>query len=162
MASEKQASSGGVRTLGVPSARISVASKPFVYGASVGVQSRDRCDVIRLLKQGLPISAFDRMQAELDVPARTLAIAASIAERTLIRRRKEGRLQPAESERLLRIGVLFDKALEVLGEQEIVRRWFKTPKKALGGQSPLEYADTEPGAREVEDLLGRIEYGVFS
>jgi uncharacterized protein (DUF2384 family) len=27
---------------------------------------------------------------------------------------------------------------------------------------PLDYAETEIGAREVEDLLGRIEYGVYS
>jgi len=32
----------------------------------------------------------------------------------------------------------------------------------LGGETPLEYAETEVGAREVEDLLGRIEYGVYS
>jgi putative toxin-antitoxin system antitoxin component (TIGR02293 family) len=40
--------------------------------------------------------------------------------------------------------------------------WLKSPQKALGGKTPLEYSDTEPGAREVEDLLGRLEHGVFS
>ena len=60
------------------------------------------------------------------------------------------------------MGVLFDRALEVLGEKEAARHWFKTSNKALGGRSPLEFADTEPGAREVEELLGRIEHGIFS
>ena len=67
-----------------------------------------------------------------------------------------------ESERVLRLGILFDRAVEVLGSGEGARQWFGTPKKALGGQSPLEYSDTEPGARQVEDLLGRLEHGVFS
>jgi uncharacterized protein (DUF2384 family) len=39
---------------------------------------------------------------------------------------------------------------------------FEKIQKGLGGKTPLEYADTEPGAREVEDLLGRLEHGVFS
>jgi len=32
----------------------------------------------------------------------------------------------------------------------------------LAGRTALEFARTEPGARLVEDLLGRIEEGVFS
>jgi putative toxin-antitoxin system antitoxin component (TIGR02293 family) len=91
-----------------------------------------------------------------------LARVAHIATRTLSRRKKEGHLDTDESERLFRIGALFDRAAEVLGGKEVAREWFKTPLRALGGQSPLEYADTEPGAREVEDLLGRVEHGVFS
>ena len=35
-------------------------------------------------------------------------------------------------------------------------------KRALGGATPLGFARTEPGVREVEDLLGRIEYGIPS
>lgn len=74
----------------------------------------------------------------------------------------EGRLQTDESERLFRIAALYDRAIEVLGDPERARAWFKEPKKALGMKTPLQYADTEPGAREVENLLGRLEYGVFS
>jgi Protein of unknown function (DUF2384) len=42
---------------------------------------------------------------------------------------------------------------------ERAREWLKSPQFALGGEIPLEYADTEPGAQIVEDLLGRIEHG---
>ena len=42
------------------------------------------------------------------------------------------------------------------------RRWLTSPQVGLGGAIPLEYAETEVGAREVENLLGRIEYGVYS
>jgi uncharacterized protein (DUF2384 family) len=38
----------------------------------------------------------------------------------------------------------------------------RSPQIGLGGAVPLAYAETELGAREVEDLLGRIEYGVYS
>ena len=122
----------------------------------------DKTKLIRNIKKGLPISAFEKIQKELDVSADTLASTVNIATRTLARRKKEGRFHSDESERVLRIASLFDRALQVLHSQNRVQLWFKSPQKGLGGQTPLEYADTEPGAREVEDLLGRLEHGVFS
>ena len=118
--------------------------------------------LIKNIKKGLPISAFEKIQKELDVSADTLASTVNIATRTLARRKKEGRFHSDESERVLRIATLFDRALQVLHNQVRVQLWFKSPQKGLGGKTPLEYADTEPGAREVEDLLGRLEHGVFS
>lgn len=132
------------------------------YGASAGISFADTAQLVRELKEGLPMSAFESLQAALDVPAKTLAGVTHIAGRTFSRRKKEGRLQIGESERLFRLAVLYDRAVEVLGDQERARAWFKGPKKALGGKTPLQYADTEPGAREVENLLGRLAHGVFS
>jgi putative toxin-antitoxin system antitoxin component (TIGR02293 family) len=122
----------------------------------------EKNELIQNIKNGLPISAFEKIQKELEVSADTLASTVNIASRTLARRKKEGRFQPDESERVVRIASLFDRALQVLHNQNRVKLWFKSPQKALGGKTPLEYADTEPGAREVEDLLGRLEHGVFS
>ena len=50
----------------------------------------------------------------------------------------------------------------VMESVENGRRWLNSPQVGLGGATPLEYAETEVGAREVEDLLGRIEHGVYS
>lgn len=126
------------------------------------LQARNREALIRLIKQGLPVSSFNRLQQEMDIPVQALARVANIALRTLARRKKEGKFPADESERVLRLALLFERAVDVLGSSDVARRWIKSPKKALGGKTPLDYADTEPGAREVEELLGRIEYGVFS
>lgn len=132
-----------------------------IYGASIGLRSANRDNIIKRLKEGLPISAFDKLQGAMDLSGADLARVVNIAPRTLARRKITGKLQSDESERLLRIGVLFDRAKEVLGGRDAARTWLKSPKRALAGRTPLEYADTEPGAREVEDLIGRIEHGVF-
>lgn len=121
-----------------------------------------RAEQIAVLKAGLPIAFFDGLCAELQIAAQEMASVLNIAPRTLARRKKEGRLQTAESERLYRLGALFEKAVAVLGDVEAARSWFKNPARALGDAAPLHFADTEPGAREVEDLLGRLEHGVFS
>jgi putative toxin-antitoxin system antitoxin component (TIGR02293 family) len=48
------------------------------------------------------------------------------------------------------------------GDVPAAMTWLTTPRKALGGRPPLSYARTEPGAREVENLIGRLEHGIFS
>ena len=67
-----------------------------------------------------------------------------------------------ESERIYRIAKIYDRAVEVFGDEEMGRRWLKEPAWALGDRTPLEFAETELGAQEVDDLLGRIEHGVFT
>ena len=54
------------------------------------------------------------------------------------------------------------RALDVMETENNARQWLTSPQYGLGGAVPLEYAETEVGAREVEDLLGRIEHGVYS
>ena len=61
-----------------------------------------------------------------------------------------------------RIGTVFVHAVAVLGTPQEARRWFTAPQMALGGVSPLGFCETEPGLREVDQLLGRIEHGVLA
>ena len=96
------------------------------------------------------------------VPEKELCRILRIPPSTLARRKKSRQLSFEESERIFRIGRLYDKALEVFKQPELSRKWFKEPAWALGDVTPLEYSDTELGAKEVEDLLGRIEHGVFT
>ena len=67
-----------------------------------------------------------------------------------------------ESDRVYRLGRLFKIAQNVLGSAKLASKWFKLPEKAFGGATPLDYADTETGAQEVERLLRRTAHGVFS
>jgi putative toxin-antitoxin system antitoxin component (TIGR02293 family) len=53
-------------------------------------------------------------------------------------------------------------ACDVLGGRDKASRWLDTPNKALGGRKPLDLLDTELGVREVEEILGRIDCGVYS
>ena len=131
-------------------------------GVSIGVRTKDLNELIDILKKGLPVKTFEQLRNRLDVPERKLASTVNIAYRTLTRRKREGRFKTDESERVLRIAKIYEKALEVLEDEAYARQWFKLPAKALGGKTPLEYADTEPGADEVNDLLGRMEHGVFT
>jgi putative toxin-antitoxin system antitoxin component (TIGR02293 family) len=117
---------------------------------------------IRAVERGLPFEVFIRLQQELDLNKSELAELAQISTRTLNRRRERGFFSPTESERLYRFEELLKAAERVLATRDDARQWLKTPVRALGGSSPLRFAKHESGAREVFDLLGRLEYGVFS
>ncbi len=118
--------------------------------------------MIKLLQEGLPVQELDDLQSALDVSMARIANLLSISKATLHRRKAEGRLGLTESDRVVRFARLMGRAMEVFESEENARRWLNSPQVGLGGEAPLDYARTEIGAREVEDLLGRIEYGVYS
>jgi putative toxin-antitoxin system antitoxin component (TIGR02293 family) len=133
--------------------------------AMPGVDSTEEASIqshIRAVERGLPFGVFTRLQEELDVSKSDLAELAQISTRTLNRRKERGFFSPTESERLYRFEELLKAAERVLATRDEARQWLKTPVRALGGSSPLLFAKHESGAREVFDLLGRLEYGVFS
>jgi len=133
-----------------------------MYGASIGIKSQNTTDIIKQIKKGLPVSSFEKLRKNLDISEKSLSLTVRIAKRTLTRRKQDGRFTAEESERVFRIAKLYDKAMDVFEDRNLSRKWFREPAKALGDKTPIDYADTEPGAQEVWDLLGRIEHGVFS
>lgn len=118
--------------------------------------------VIKELEKGLPVSRFTKIRQTLNLPDKDLAKVIRVPKSTLAARKKKGKLSFEESERLYRVQRLLEKAIDVFGKIEPARRWLKEKAYGLGGVSPLELASTEVGAREVENLLGRIEHGIFS
>ena len=128
---------------------------------SIGIKSKNIDDLIRKIQRGFPVSAFEKLRRKLDVSDNLLSQIINIPMRTLTRRKQQGRLNVAESEKVLRIARLYDKALEVFEDEEAAEKWLKEPARGLGGVIPLEYAKMELGAQEIEKLLIRIEHGVF-
>jgi putative toxin-antitoxin system antitoxin component (TIGR02293 family) len=119
-------------------------------------------DLIRRIQQGLRFRELEALQGDIDVPLEQLAGKLAISRSTLQRRKLTGRLSPDESDKVMRFTRLLRQATDLFGDVEKARAWLKHPQYGLGGAVPLDYAETEVGAREVENLLGRIDYGVYS
>jgi putative toxin-antitoxin system antitoxin component (TIGR02293 family) len=119
-------------------------------------------ELIRRIQEGLPFSDLRVLQDSIDMPFEQLAAKLAISRSTLQRRKTAGRLSPDESDKVMRFSQLLEHATKVFGNVEKARAWLKHPQRGLGGAVPLDYAETEIGAREVDNLLGRIDYGVYS
>ena len=86
-----------------------------------------------------------------------------IPKRTLARRtaNKEP-LSVEETDKALRLERMARRAAEVFGNPDKATRWMRKPKHQLGGETPLAYLSSEGGARVVEEMLDRIDYGIFA
>jgi putative toxin-antitoxin system antitoxin component (TIGR02293 family) len=121
-------------------------------------------EAVARVKAGLPVAEFDALRELLGLSVEGLAGKIGISIATLSRRRQSGRrLDAGRSDRLLRFARLFRLAVELHdGDEEAARDWLRKPARALDGEAPLNHADTEAGAREVENLIGRLEHGVYT
>ncbi len=110
---------------------------------SIGIKSKNIDDLILKVKEGLPIGSFEKLRKRLDVSDHFLSQIVNIPKRTLTRRKQQGRLNTQESEKVLRIARLYDKALEVFEDEQAAETWLKAPARGLGEVIPLIYAKTE-------------------
>jgi putative toxin-antitoxin system antitoxin component (TIGR02293 family) len=133
------------------------------YTKLIGIKVKTPVDLVKHVEEGLAFTAVEALQREMDLAAKEMAKLLDIKFRTFLRRKETGRLQPAESDRVLRTSRLFARAKDLFdGDQKSARGWLMKPQRALGGAVPLEIAKTEVGAREVEKLIGRLEQGIFT
>ena len=131
-------------------------------GAAAKNGLRSPRDLVKVVQDGIAFSELETLRTDLDLPLDQLAAKLGMARATLHRRKLSGRLGPDESDKVLRFARLVGQAEQVLGGGDEARQWLSYPQHGLGGAVPLDYARTEVGAREVENLLGRIEHGVYS
>ncbi len=114
------------------------------------------------IREGFPPAVVEELMHASGLTLKELAGALDLSPRSLQRRRRSGRLAQYESDRLYRLARLVALANEYLGDHERATDWLKHPNRALGGIAPVSAIDTELGARQVENILGRIAYGGIS
>jgi putative toxin-antitoxin system antitoxin component (TIGR02293 family) len=131
-------------------------------GASIlGARVRSMDDLEKTISRGLPKRALritvERIYASAGDARR--AMFRIVPEATFKRR---VRLSHAESERTERLARVIAAAEHAWNDQPDAREWLTKPHPELGGRPPLEAAMTELGARQVEELLERLFYGIPS
>ena len=114
------------------------------------------------IKRGLPYRSLESVRERLRLSVPEAATVLHMPARTLARRRQARRLDRDESDRLYRIARVAAQAFAVFGGEDKAAAWLGRPNRALNGEVPIQLLDTDVGARQVEDILGRIEHGVVS
>lgn len=119
-------------------------------------------ELIAQSRSGIAHAEVREVATLLDLTIRELATLLSMNERTMARRLVTGSLNKVESERLLLLKSLSAHGFRVFENQGKFNRWLRRPLEILEGQSPLQMLDTATGFQVVDQILGRIEYGVYS
>jgi putative toxin-antitoxin system antitoxin component (TIGR02293 family) len=148
------------RTNSTRQAAVAEAPPKTLY--QTGVPKESGTVTIGSVRKGLSIDVFKSVAGELGMTEREFAHALGIPNRTFDRRLTQGALTPEESDRLARVTKILKQAREVFSSPAKARGWMNTPLAVFDGETPLQRIDTSLGATQVEDVLGRIDEGVYS
>jgi len=122
----------------------------------------DTEELRKLLITGFPYAPFESVLKRLGWTRAQVGEALGLPERTLARRKQEGKFQPLESDRVFRFLQVVAHAIETIGDDEKAGRWLTKPNRALMGKVPLQLLNTPIGASQVDEILGRIDHGLYS
>lgn len=123
---------------------------------------RGDADLEEAVTRGLPSEAVRAVAARTRSSLTQVQDATQIDKTTFARReRAKARLRTDESDRLVRVARIAAHAIEAMGKEDGLL-WLQEPNRALGGRVPMQMLRTEVGARRVEDVLLRIQHGIYS
>lgn len=135
----------------------------YYFVALLGLRNYEPLKINARVRGGLSFSSLERFQRNTLLSSSDIASIIRLPARTWARRKEARRLEPDESDRLLRASRVFGRALELFeGDTAAARQWLLDPQPLLGSLIPLELAATDIGALEVEHLIGRLEHGITS
>jgi len=152
--------SSKVKPKAKPSAARSVAAKksrPIAKSKGKHVSVKQAKKSIGLAG-GLAFGEFEALRRQLDLSLEELSARLGLSRATIEQRKASGRLTTEESGKVVSFARLLGHAVHLFGGLVEAREWLKAPQRTLHGAVPLEYAQTEYGAREVEKLLTQLEH----
>lgn len=118
-------------------------------------------NVVNNSRQGILRSQVDEVAALVGLTDKEMAYALNMTPRNLHRLRNDQRFGTDASERLLLLKNLLLHALDTFeGRKATVLQWLRTPIRELANQTPLQLLDTVTGFTLVDDVLGRLDYGL--
>ncbi len=137
-----------------------VSTAQMLGGMKVlGIEVKSDRDLEKVILNGLPCSAIAKI-VERIYPGETDKYYQLVPRSTLVRRQKEGSpLSVEESQKAERVARVFSFAVEVWGDEAKAREFMKKSHPMLDDRTPFEASLNELGARQVEQILGRLMFG---
>ena len=134
-----------------------------VSGESLGLSQQKLIAKVAQSDAGLSFKALLHFQNASGLSLTAIGDVIDLPKSTMRLRRQQNKLSRHESDRLIRLSRIFEQARDLFeGDVSLAREWLASPCRALGSATPLEFAATELGAREVERVIARLIHGVFT
>jgi putative toxin-antitoxin system antitoxin component (TIGR02293 family) len=135
--------------------KLKSATKPSGFAEEAKPFLHD--DIVR----GVPARRVQELIDKGVLPAK--AVYRVVPERTFKRRlANRDVLKAPEADAIARLLRVTEAARRAFGEEDFARRWLNLPVPSLNDAIPIELAETDAGAREVENVLGRFMHGIIS
>lgn len=114
------------------------------------------------LRSGLNKHDLEKLKSRTELDYDKLSKALSVTRATLINKKGTEKFSPALSERMISLADIYSYGYEVFEDEAKFNDWMFRPNRALGGKTPYDVIDNQFGREEVKNIIGRIDYGVYS
>ena len=122
---------------------------------------RNDNELMDAIQQGIPKAAVDYWIKDNNISMGAISSFLNMNPRTL-ERRKGKSLQPNEGDALAQLADLFATGKDIFGNKERFLGWMHTENAAIGYKKPFDLLSSSVGRDSVKNVLGRIDYGVYS
>lgn len=119
----------------------------------------EKMDMVRV---GLSKKDLENLKSKTNLDYDKLSTLLSTTRATLINKKGTEQFSAALSEKIVSIADLYSYGFEVFEDESKFNEWVFSPNQALGGKQPFELLDNQFGREEVKNVIGRIDYGVYS
>ncbi len=120
-------------------------------------------DFITIASKGINANVIVNFRKHFKITRDYAAELLNVSEPTIYRWiRNNRKLERNFSVQLFELADLFLFGTEVFESKENFFKWLELPNTALGGLEPKQVLEVPGGIAKVKDLLGRIEYGIYS
>ena len=120
-------------------------------------------DFINIASRGINAQVIANFRTYFNIPRDQAAEMLNISAPTIYRWiRDKKKLERNYSVQLFELTDLFLYGTEVFENNKDFFKWLRLPNTALGGLEPQDLLEIPGGISKVRDLLGRIEFGVYS
>ncbi|WP_036177540.1 antitoxin Xre/MbcA/ParS toxin-binding domain-containing protein [Massilia sp. 9096] len=117
-------------------------------------------DPVAAIRTGFDADLLTAAGDYFEVPAARIRAITRVPDTTAHRLIKlHALLDSAASERLWRLADVAAMAEDVFEDETAAKQWLRSPNQAFLGGAPLDYLDTEPGAKAVRQVLNAIATG---
>jgi putative toxin-antitoxin system antitoxin component (TIGR02293 family) len=114
------------------------------------------------LRSGLSKLDLERFKSRTELDYDELSQVLAVTRATLIKKKGSEKFNFSISERLIGLVDIYSFGFEVFEDESKFKKWMFRPNQALAGKTPFEVSDNQFGREEVKNLIGRVEFGVYS
>lgn len=130
---------------------------------SLSNPSLSEFDLLKTSETGIPKSSIDALAVHLNISRKSIAEDVfDVSVKTMERKLPSEKLDKKISSHAIEIARLMVRLWLVLEDEQKIKRWLHHENRALSGAAPISLLDTMTGLSLVNDIVTRIEEGVYS
>lgn len=129
---------------------------------TMGKAVTNTADIIDLAVAGMSTKVIRAVQTRARFSNKEISEFLNISPSTYQRYHTKKKLKRDESEKLFHLSSIIAKGIIIFGSEEQFSQWLHLDNIALGGRKPITWLSSHIGREEILNVLGRIEYGIFS